>query len=115
MIRLAAGVFDEDVIPQALIVGRVPRIDQDAGVHDRHPLLPVAVQLVQEGLLRHRRPLLRCNTQQNASERPESLACAAFACNLAYTQGPWSPSLLGRRAVKLRHQKTAPALCLGLI
>lgn len=50
VVRLPAGVFDEDVILQALVVGRVPGVDQDAGVHDRHPLPPVAVQLVQERL-----------------------------------------------------------------
>jgi len=50
VVWLPAGVFDEDVVPQAFFIGRVPWVNQDAGVHNRHPLLPVAMQLVQERL-----------------------------------------------------------------
>ena len=50
---LARGVLDEDVLGEALLIGPVARVYQDARVHDGHPPLLLPVQLLNEPLQRH--------------------------------------------------------------
>ena len=70
-VGFASEVIDEGFGCQALIVGGVPRVHLDARVHDGHPVLLAAVQLLHKGL--HTQPLLMSQLLQIAGGDPEVL------------------------------------------
>lgn len=69
--RVAGDVSDEGLGSQALVIGGVPGVHLDAGVHNGYPILLAAVQLLHKGLYSHTAFSSFPHCQAELQDRPD--------------------------------------------
>jgi len=84
--RLVGRLGDEDAGRQACLVGRVARVDLDAGVHDGHPALAARVQQRHQRL-RPNPDLEILSIQTPHTEALQPLPCATVCGKVHKLQG----------------------------
>jgi len=107
--RLVGRLGDEDAGRQACLVGRVARVDLDAGVHDGHPALAARVQQRHQRL-RPNPDLEILSIQTPHTEALQPLPCATVCGKVHKLQGS-----LTRLAARLPESADMRSAALGTV